>query len=463
MHSQDEPQLTLSKWPFYLSDILLVAVALAIAILGKWQLSDMQVAYCVVSVALGAGLFVLPYIVEYYMRVKEVAEGHDDELRMLQRYLKQMESVQTAYDQRIAELESHEGSTANAEEMLATAMDQKLVGVEAVVSELRTALGTLELKMEEFAAAKPARDERDEASQVAIEALRQSMANLEARLPEVDEPLAKLEQRMQQLEAATAKLAVEKKSPRETRHRRTADAGLLKRAIKEKQDAASTAVSRIIESKAVSTEKKEEAAKTDVGQALPAQQASALLIAPDLSVADAAVVESDASKDAVVAASSARYEQVPQSDMATSPKAAEPAETKGTDNSEHEAQVSDQLPEQDLDLKVPPIEASDMLFDSVAETPVVKKARTKKQDAVLTVSVLIGIGNKPYLRGSGGGLSWEQGIVMDFQEIGKWRWVAPVDLSEPLELQVYRNDEDPDREGRHTLMPGQKLEISPKF
>ena len=144
-------------------------------------------------------------------------------------------------------------------------------------------------------------------------------------------------------------------------------------------------------------------------------------------------------------------------------KAAEPAETKGTDNSEHEAQVSDQLPEQDLDLKVPPIEASDMLFDSVAETPVVKKARTKKQDAVLTVSVLIGIGNKPYLRGSGGGLSWEQGIVMDFQEIGKWRWVAPVDLSEPLELQVYRNDEDPDRQGRHTLMPGQKLEISPKF
>jgi hypothetical protein len=52
---------------------------------------------------------------------------------------------------------------------------------------------------------------------------------------------------------------------------------------------------------------------------------------------------------------------------------------------------------------------------------------------------------------------------MDFQEIGKWRWVAPVDLEEPVEVQVYRNDEDVDRKGRHVLEPGQKLEVSPVF
>jgi hypothetical protein len=52
---------------------------------------------------------------------------------------------------------------------------------------------------------------------------------------------------------------------------------------------------------------------------------------------------------------------------------------------------------------------------------------------------------------------------MDFQEIGKWRWVAPADLEEPVEVQVYRNDEDADRKGRHVLEPSQKLEVSPVF
>ena len=76
---------------------------------------------------------------------------------------------------------------------------------------------------------------------------------------------------------------------------------------------------------------------------------------------------------------------------------------------------------------------------------------------------MIGIGNKPFLRGSGGGLSWERGVPMDFEEIGKWRWIAPADLEEPVEVQVYRNDKDGDRKGRYTIEPGQKLEVSPVF
>jgi hypothetical protein len=102
------------------------------------------------------------------------------------------------------------------------------------------------------------------------------------------------------------------------------------------------------------------------------------------------------------------------------------------------------------------------LFE-VTVQPSARRARTKANDSILTVSILIGIGNKPYLRGSGGGLSWETGVPMDFEEIGKWRWVAPADLEAPVELQVYRNDEDADRKGRHTLQPGQKLEVSPVF
>ena len=93
----------------------------------------------------------------------------------------------------------------------------------------------------------------------------------------------------------------------------------------------------------------------------------------------------------------------------------------------------------------------------------IRRARTKANDAVFTASILIGIGNKPFLRGSAGGLNWQTGIPMEFEEIGKWRWVAPADLDGPVEVQIYRNDEDPDRKGRHTVEPGQKLEVTPVF
>ena len=106
-------------------------------------------------------------------------------------------------------------------------------------------------------------------------------------------------------------------------------------------------------------------------------------------------------------------------------------------------------------------EPKDLFGEVVPATA--RRARTKANDAIFTVSILIGIGNKPFLRGGGGGLNWESGILMDFEEIGKWRWVAAADLEGPVELQVYRNDEDADRKGRYTLEPGQKLEVTPVF
>ena len=97
MQSDDDLQTTLSKWPFILGDVLLVATALAISILGDWQLSNWQVASCVISVALGAALFVLPYIVEFQVRLREEAEDRTADLRILQRRIvsaqEQVESV----------------------------------------------------------------------------------------------------------------------------------------------------------------------------------------------------------------------------------------------------------------------------------------------------------------------------------------------------------------------------------
>ena len=95
------------------------------------------------------------------------------------------------------------------------------------------------------------------------------------------------------------------------------------------------------------------------------------------------------------------------------------------------------------------------------EEPVAETSENGGATAVVA-KVKIGIGNKPFLRGEGPGLSWEEGVPMNFVEIGKWAW-SPSDKDAPLVVQVYRNDEDPDPTGKHEIEPGQKLELSPDF
>ena len=110
MQSDDDLQTTLSKWPFILSDLLLVATALAIAILGDWQLSTWQVVSCVISVALGAALFVLPYIIEFQVRLREEAEDRTADVRVLQRHIV---STQEQVEEVVERMESFEAGLSN--------------------------------------------------------------------------------------------------------------------------------------------------------------------------------------------------------------------------------------------------------------------------------------------------------------------------------------------------------------
>lgn len=326
MHPDDDLQTTISKWPFILGDVLLVGTALAIAILGDWQLSNWQVVSCVLSVALGAALYVLPYIVEYQVRVHEKAEDRSAELRIVRRQLANTESEVEAIDQRLEALVLQIQKFNKAASEPAVASDEPADGSVGPVG-----------PDHKVSVARPVR------------------------------------------------------APRE---RRTVEPRMLQRAIEQKQDSASAAVSRIIDGRSRAAAAEEEA--DDPGkEGLPQKIEEAV---PDLQPAPEA----------------------------------EPAVT------------------------------ADLFADSELPDPI-KMRRTKKLDTAVIASLFIGIGNKPYLRGGGGGLNWETGVAMEFEAIGKWRWIAPDNLEAPIELQVYRNDEDPDKKGKHTLEPGQQLEISPEF
>lgn len=86
-----------------------------------------------------------------------------------------------------------------------------------------------------------------------------------------------------------------------------------------------------------------------------------------------------------------------------------------------------------------------------------------KGEASVTVNALIGIGNKPYLRGSGGGLSPDRGVAMEYVEIGKWRHVF-ADAGAPIEFSVLKNDEIPSDGGEtFVLRPSERLELNLSF
>ncbi|MGZ0708805.1 hypothetical protein ACWPKO_10760 [Coraliomargarita sp. W4R53] len=613
MQSDDDLQTTLSKWPFILGDVLLVITALAIAILGDWQLTNMQVASCVISVALGCGLFVLPYIVEYQVRVREQAEDRSADLRVIKRHLVAAGEEFESIGARIKSLEHGLEDFAQAKPDLTVpiqALEGKLDPLQTQQAEQSAQLSTLAQRMESLAKSFHAFEGLDgkldplqnlqtkqstqldallqqveslaqslqaKAEMETIQALQTEFIALQALVEAIPLPAVAVPQAELVTESsATAESPVadepSAKKVRSTRTRRGAEPRLLQRAIEQKQDRSSQAVSRIIEFRskkpaalveapsaeeskveeptvevakdplpesdaavdsvaveAVATESSEvkdlelepvgtvdEPAEAEVteperhseGEVADEATSEPEVIADDLQEASESTeaTEDEAELESVIAVEEAAEAEVTEperhsegevADEATSEpeviaddsqeasestEAAEDeaelesviaveeaAEAEVTEPERHsEGQVADEATSEpeviadDSQESSESTEAGSMSGDAVP-LEARKQTRTKKSDTGVIASVFIGIGNKPFVRGSGLGLNWDKGIAMDFEEIGKWRWLASADLAEPVEIQLFRNDEDPDTTGKYTLEPGQELELSPVF
>lgn len=408
MQSDDEAPITLSKWPFYLGDVLLVATALAIAILGNWQLSGWEVFTCVLSVALGAALFVLPFIVEFYARAGEDSNDREAELKVVVRHLQNAEQLIDDLNERLVDLELQLSKKGQANDLLSAAVDQKIAAVEQRKAEQSKQVRQFEQQVEEL-----------------TQQLQQMETQLSAQAASVEAIQAK------------PKMARSKRAPRQ---RKTPQARLIDRAISENPESTASAVNRIIKPipRANQPEKENQSEPSTVEKPLEAADAPAASVEKSQEVSKQA-----AAKKRSKPSKAAKSGEAPASTVA------EPVDLGVDLSSEPEAAIPVDLME-------------DMFVEAVPSKPK-SRARVKKLDTSIVAKVLIGIGNKPYLRGSGAGLNWEEGIAMEFEEIGKWRWVAPTVTEETFEFQIYRNDEDPDKSGRHTLKPGEKVVVTPDF
>jgi hypothetical protein len=80
---------------------------------------------------------------------------------------------------------------------------------------------------------------------------------------------------------------------------------------------------------------------------------------------------------------------------------------------------------------------------------------------VIDVKHDVGFGNALFLRGQGGGLTWDHGVPMVCVDGKTWRWSGKV--QDPLTFKLLINDKIWSAGNDLTVKPGQKLEVKPIF
>jgi len=457
MENDDEPELTLSKWPFYLGDALLVATALAIAILGDWNLTNWQVLSCVLAVVMGAALLCLPFLFEHWLRNRERQDDRTAQTRVLERKVDELTEAALNLREDAEVQRARCDQLENANEAIAEMVDQKLAALDT---------------------RQPQTEGSDGASKARTDELAEGIRELQDRVGQLANALSEAESKLAAVESAAKEARVKPdRKERSPRQPTKPEARLLHRAIKDESASKSEAVSRIIRSTPKAPTPSAASEPDPTPQAEPGEPTKAAAKAesppppetPKVEKTTPFEAESPTPPEKTESSKTTAPKHEPETaetpEPSTESKQAEPAKPDETVNPVPTATPEETAPatgEIDLEAEVPAIDTSDMLFDEMPESPARKK-RTKKTDTVLRANILIGIGNKPFVRGEGGGLSWEAGVPMEFESIGSWRWLAPPDAEGPIRFQIFRNDEDPDATGRHQLEIGQQLEIEPKF
>lgn len=123
---------------------------------------------------------------------------------------------------------------------------------------------------------------------------------------------------------------------------------------------------------------------------------------------------------------------------------------------DEDAPFLDDFPEEDDAAETPPSD----------ETPDAEQGELPLGDfppargATLVLDAMLGIENKPFLRGDAPGLSETAGTPMTFVEIGRWSHDFDA-LNREVSVRILRNDNEDEPLGDPvTLAPGQKLELA---
>ena len=142
---------------------------------------------------------------------------------------------------------------------------------------------------------------------------------------------------------------------------------------------------------------------------------------------------------------------VPSSPSVTAP------EPESVSLSAPEAPIEEETEAADEEEVIEEIEDASEEEDAPAAVEAAPEFASGATGTALIVNLMIGIGNKPFVRGTGPGLSRDKGVPMSFLGIGRWQWISP-DPEAPATVEVWKNDQSPMGEALH-LPGGEPVEV----
>jgi chemotaxis protein histidine kinase CheA len=428
-----EPAPRLPKLPFFVGDAVLLLTAALLAWLSPRPLGADTVVIIAVLVVLGAALFITPFIVAYAADTAEAVE------RERERVNEQVSRLHTAT------------------ESLARAAAQIKSVEEAVhksAREAETLPYRMQEKLAEFNESLSAREESDrEALENELEELRAANSD---QLKAVAEKIAKAAADWTALEAATRKQLT------------TAEAALAK------LQAGSAEISAKLDQQLVSAAHTAAGTKT----ATPRTQSVEVVPldpAPASALAEESAVAPTSTESVVPAVEASAETESPKPKKARAPRKPKAedtllamSETKpqepATNGTSLEPDASAPAPLTSIDATpAPNAEApADETEGSASAAAPAESSSSSDGATRLLATAYIGIGNKLFIRGDGPGLSWDQGVPMQFVSIGKWGW-STHDAAGPVRCKLYKNDESAALTGEVVLEAGRHTEVTALF
>jgi hypothetical protein len=96
---------------------------------------------------------------------------------------------------------------------------------------------------------------------------------------------------------------------------------------------------------------------------------------------------------------------------------------------------------------------------AAAPTVIVKPKASKVS---ITAAIDIGFGNTLFIRGSGAGLSWEEGKALGWAPGGAWTLVLPA-VDAPFAFKFLVNDQSWSADPNYEAAPGDTVTVTPVF
>jgi hypothetical protein len=436
-----------TKWPFYLSALFILALVLGFAYLHLQEnntLDQWQITTCVLASALASILVFIPHLLDRFLYlVFDPANRKDEELHRktyfdikemrgdLESLAVKIDKVPSVVDKILSESLA-KGEDAN------SSIDKLANDLEETKDELIEKLGQLQ----ELSEQSPLLPEPDPA----IAKANESIGKLETSLKGLSGQLEKLQETVDQLPTAfpepVASSIPEPESSEPEEEEEPEDESIEEITEQEEIDPlADDSEEEEQKEEELSDEAEEEEADDQENEEAETR------------------AEEDEPEPAAEEPEEEDLAEEEEDPIPPEPVKSEEAEEDEEQTGELELDLPD--PEETL-RKVDALLAGEDESDDPEPDTKEKPNSSKSGSTSVVANVMIGIGNKPYLRGEGAGLSWDEGVPMNFIEIGKWAW-TPTRKNAALTVQVYRNDEDPDKGGKIEVKSGEEIEITPDF